>query len=130
MRSLTRIFIVIVALAVVAGDAVAVYGQTSKQKRKVTGVQGRVYAVGGPARRIDWRPPPYEHQVTISVHDTAGNPVKEILTDSTGKFRILLPPGKYYFVVKESFIPTEQGPVKVVKGTLKPLTLEFDSGIR
>ncbi len=130
MLRVTGILILFVALVVIMSDAGNLHAQSSKQKRKVTGVQGRVYAVGGPARRIDWRPPPYEHQVTIAIHDTAGNRIKEVLTDTKGKFRILLQPGKYYFVVKESFIPTQQGPFTIIKDSLRRLNLEFDSGIR
>ncbi len=130
MHYVIKTLLLAAAAALLLGTAANDSGQPTKQKRKLTGVQGRVYAVGGPAQRIDWTPPPYEHQATISVLDSAERPLKEVLTDKRGKFKILLPPGKYYFIVKESFIPSRQGPVEVLKDSVRSIHLSFDSGIR
>ena len=95
-----------------------------------TGIKGQVYAVGAPAVRIDWKPPPLERISTIIITDSTGKTVKEIKTDTKGKFTTSLPPGIYYFLVKESIIERNDGPFTVKKNRITDVQASFDNGVR
>jgi ribosomal protein S15P/S13E len=124
--------IVLLILALVFLTSSPEYSQ--KQKRFTpqirSGIKGQVFRTGGPAQRRDWTPPPREGITAIVVLDSLKKHFKEVKTDSHGKFKILLLPGKYYFMVKNSFSPAEAGPVEVLSDSLCTINLFFDNGAR
>ena len=104
--------------------------QKRPHHRLHSGVEGQVYRLGGPAQRIGWTPPPFQVITPITILDSTGKVLKEITTDSLGKFKIYLPPGKYSFVVKKSFIPTPHEVIQVTRNSIQTVKLFFDSGVR
>lgn len=96
-----------------------------------SGIQGKVYSIATPGPTpIDWTPPPLEAVSTIVVLDVNKTAVTEILTDDKGRFRASLPPGTYYFRVKESRIPAETGPYVVRPGEILAVVAHYDNGMR
>ena len=95
-----------------------------------TGIEGRVVAVGAPAVRIGWTPPPFEHVCTIIITDSMEQAVREVRTDAKGRFTIPLPPGKYFLRVRESMLSKYGAPVEVRKGKMTHADARFDNGVR
>lgn len=90
----------------------------------------------GPIRMGDSRPhkQPYETTLAIMIMGE-GREVARIKTDSEGRFRIKLPPGKYEIVPAPDkpgrFLPRASAQeVEVLPGQFARITIEFDSGIR
>jgi len=95
-----------------------------------TGIEGRVVAVGAPAVRIGWTPPPFEQVCTIIISDSTQQAVREVKTDAKGRFTISLPPGNYFLRVKESMLSKYGAPVEVRKGKMTHSDAHFDNGVR
>ena len=61
--------------------------QSSKHPITSTGIAGQVYAVGAPAVRIDWTPPPLERVSTIVITDTTGKEINYSLDGDVVRHR-------------------------------------------
>jgi hypothetical protein len=96
-----------------------------------TGIQGQVYSIATPGPTpIGWTPPPLEIMSTIVVLDVNKKLVKEFATDGRGRFKIILPPGRYFLRVKESMIPAETGAYDVRSGEIMAAEAHYDNGMR
>jgi len=98
--------------------------------RPETGIAGQVYCTGAPAITADWTPPPLRLITPLLLLDSLQDSIRTILTSDSGKFKILLPPGKYFFIVKESMIPRPEGVFSVTKDSLLLIKLYYDNGVR
>jgi hypothetical protein len=123
-------FISVLVFLSVVTSSYAYQKSTAPTKTITTGITGQVYAVGAPAVRIDWTPPPLERVSTIVITDTSDNVVKEIKTDVKGKFKTPLNPGVYYILVKESMVQKKDGPFTVRKKRMTKARVSFDNGVR
>ncbi len=95
-----------------------------------SGIEGQVYRVDAPAVRIGWTPPPFEHVATILVLTPRGDTIRVAVTDSLGRFEILLPSGEYFLRVKESPLPIRTGPFTVPAEGMIRADADYDGGIR
>jgi hypothetical protein len=96
-----------------------------------TGLQGQVFLISTPGPIPEgWVPPPLKQVSTIVVLDQLRKIVEEAKTGGQGSFLISLQPGSYYLRVKESPIPAETGPFKVVSGRVLSVYAHFDNGMR
>jgi hypothetical protein len=98
--------------------------------RPETGIAGQVYCTGATAIPADWTPPPLRLITPLILLDSLQDSMRTILTSDSGKFKILLPPGKYFFIVKESMIPRPEGVFSVTKDSLLLIKLYYDNGVR
>lgn len=93
-----------------------------------SGLSGQVYAIGGPATTVP--PPAYLKQSTIIVLDSTFAPFNEFATNDRGQFKIILSPGEYYLLVKESLIPGRTGPFAAVEGRIDTAFAYYDNGLK
>jgi len=85
---------------------------TVTQSQSNTGIEGQLYASGGPGFILR------EAVETIVVlKNDSTTEVTETKTDSTGKYKIDLPSGVYVLYVKESHDIYYSGPYNVVEGS-------------
>ena len=84
---------------------------TIVQSQLNTGIEGQLYANGGPGFYIDAR------VVTVVILESDSTTiVTEVQSDSTGYYKIDVNPGKYVLYVKESHNIYYSGPYEVVAG--------------
>jgi hypothetical protein len=94
-------------------------------------LSGQVLLISKPGPiPIGWVPPPLEQVNTVVVLNTEKQSIKEVLTDSFGKFSFSVDPGTYYLRVKESPIPAETGPFLCTAGGTTFAEAHFDNGMR
>ena len=98
-----------------------------------SGINGRV-TIGPtcPVQRIDSPCPDRPYEVTIAVLDSGRRGVAETRSDSSGHFRLLLPPGSYTLSPPRTGVPptAPEQTVDVVAGRFTDVQIVFDSGIR
>jgi len=96
-----------------------------------SGIVGQIYEVGSPAVPVDWTPPPLKGVRTIVVSDSNHVDLQTLESDSLGEFKIRLPAGTYFLLVKDPVRPQGQnGPFVVAAGQIASVKVYHDNGMR
>lgn len=96
-----------------------------------SGLEGQVYSIGWPGPIPEnWVPPPLETAVTVIVLDSDKNTFMEVQTDAKGRYFVVLAPGTYFLSVKESSVPAESGPFKLLHHQRLTVEAFYDNGMR
>lgn len=94
-------------------------------------IVGTVFSVGWPGPIPEnWEPPRYLQKCTIILLDSDKRPLKEFSTNNDGSFQTEAIPGTYYFLVKESPIPSETGPYSLKDSQTLSVQAHYDNGMR
>lgn len=126
-------------LAGVVGAPAAGTEQLRGQERQpavagsgTSGIEGQVAI--GPIRSVQRQGAPSQrpYQTHITVLDAAGHEVAAVQSDSEGKFRVPLPPGRYTLrPERPALYPrASEQQVEVKPGKMTPITIIYDSGRR
>ncbi|HUN66421.1 MAG TPA: hypothetical protein VMW43_10000 [Bacteroidota bacterium] len=105
-------------------------GDTSGTRHHLSGIEGQIYTTGPPAITVDWTPLPLRIATPLIILGKQKDTVRTLTSDERGRFRVLLPPGEYYILLRQSMIPRPQGLYLVPPDSLIRIRLFFDTGIR
>jgi carboxypeptidase family protein len=105
---------------------------TNKGDAPESGIEGQIsFGPLSPVARpgmANYRP----YQASINVLDEQRRAVAQVQSDADGRFRVLLPPGRYVLDPKASGRRPHaaQQVVTVHPGAITPVRINYDSGIR
>ena len=98
-----------------------------------SGVEGQVFiGPGCPVAQADTPCPDKPYQATLVIRNPQGEEILKVQTDADGKFRILLPSGKYVLHPEtQGRYPTASDQeFTVTAGQFTQVIVTYDSGIR
>ncbi|MGA8263095.1 MAG: hypothetical protein WB779_01495 [Ignavibacteriaceae bacterium] len=107
-----RKYIFVVSIAVLLIASCKKSTDTITQSQSNTGIEGQLYANGGPGFYID-----AAVKTIVVLESDSTTIVTEAKSDSTGYYKIDLKPDKYVLYVKESHDIYYSGPYEVVVGS-------------